>query len=210
MIKLEFDPKSVEALLERGRNLNLLDQGKAVYRGFVRAGLLIERALKGNISGAYLDVRSGRLRSSIGSQISFEDGGLKAVIGSGARQGDRVKYANIHETGGTIVPRVRQWLTVPLEAAKTPSGVGRFTAQDVRRKRTQYTGSFIQDHVIFGYMKRGQYKTSRGLKLDIVPLFVLKKSVTIPASRYLSRTSEETFADANKMILDTVKEELSK
>lgn len=186
---------------------NPRDEGRAVYRGFVRAGLLIERALKGNISGGYLDVRSGRLRASIGSRIDVDADGLTATIGSGARQGDRIKYANIHETGGTVVPRVRQWLTVPLSAAQTASGVARFTAQDVRQHRTQYDGSFIQDSIIFGYMKRGKYKKG-GLNLNIVPLFVLKKSVTIPASRYLSRTAEETFMDANKMIMETVKEEL--
>lgn len=208
MIRLEIDPKSVEAILERTQGIRAAEKGKAVYRGFSRATLLIERALKGNLSGSALNVRSGMLRASIGSRVDVAKGEMTATIGSGARQGARMKYANIQETGGTVTPKRRQYLTVPLDAAKTASGVARFTARDVMRHRTQYDGSFVHDGVIFGYMKRGKYKKSGGLKLDITPLFALKTSVTLPASHYLTRTSQETFADANREILTGIQETL--
>lgn len=201
MIKIDLDPKSIEMVLRRG-NYDPKDEGHATYRGFSRAALLIERALKGNISGAYLNVRTGRLRTSVGSRIDVESGELTAVIGSGVRQGNRVKYAGIHEGGGTIVPRIKQWLTVPLDAAKTAAGAPRFSAQDVRHGRTKYTGSFIHNGIIFGVMRKSK-------KSSITPLFVLKQSVRIRASHYLSRTAQETLKDANKMVLDTIREDLS-
>jgi hypothetical protein len=204
MFSIEFDPKSLEGLLIKARNLDPKDQGKAIYRSFRDSILLVERALKGNVSGSALNVRSGRLRSSLGSKVEADDNGLVGTVGSGVRSGDRVKYANIHEGGGTITPRIKQFLTIPLDAAKTPSGVTRFSADDVRKGRTNYKGSFIKNSIIFGVLQRGNAKRN-----SIVPLFVLKKSVNIRPSKYLSITAEETLKDATKTLLDGVNEDLS-
>jgi hypothetical protein len=204
MYKLEIDPKSLEGLLLIAGNVNPKDQGKAIYRNFKNSLLIVESALKGNVSGSLLNVRSGRMRSSIGSKVEADDNGLVGTVGSGVRSGGRVKYANIQEEGGTITPRVKQFLTIPLDAAKTPSGVTRFTAQDVRKGRTNYKGSFIRNSIIFGVLQRGSAR-----RTSIVPLFVLKKSVTIRASKYLSITAQETLKDATKALLDGVKEDLS-
>lgn len=198
MITLEIDEKPIKNLLKAIQNLDPKDQGKSVFRGFKDAALLVEGKLKENISGRLLNVRSGHLRSSIGSKVETKENGIVATIGSGARQGQRIKYADIQETGGTVRPKIRQWLTIPLDAAKTPAGVTRFSAQDVRDGSTKYKSSFIRNGIIFGVLGRG-----------IVPLFVLKKSVNIPASRYMSITAKETEKEANSEILKGVKKALS-
>lgn len=210
MFKIEFDQKSVESLLKLSDRINPRDQAKAVYRGFKDAALVMESALKGNISGAILKVRSDHLRASIGSKIEAGDNGLRASIGSGARQGAPVTYAGIHETGGTIRPRVGQFLTIPLRAAQTSSGVNRFTAQQLKEGVAGYSGSFIMKGIIFGVTKSGTstLKNGRYRKGGIVPLFVLKRSVNIPARRYLSITAEEARQDSQKAMLYGIKDAL--
>jgi hypothetical protein len=198
MIVSHIDEKSIESLLTLAKDIDPKDEGKAVLKGFRAGALLIERALKWNVTGPYLNVRSGYLRASIGSKVEVVDGGLQATIGSGAGKGGRVRYADIQETGGTIRPVLSQYLTIPLDAAKTPSGVTRFSANDVRYGFTKYSGSFIRNHIIVG--KSGKNR--------ITPLFVLKTSVTIPASRYMSKTRDETTADANQAVLYGIREAL--
>ena len=65
MITLEIDEKPIKNLLKSIQNLDPKDQGKAVFRGFKDAALLVEGKLKENISGRLLNVRSGHLRTSI-------------------------------------------------------------------------------------------------------------------------------------------------
>jgi len=193
--EINIDTKSVEALIARLGNLDPKDQGKLVYKGFVNSCLLIERALKGNVSGSLLSVRSGRLRSSIGSRVDLEEEGLVGNIGSGVRQGERMKYANIQERGGTVRPRLSQYLTIPLDAANTAAGVARGRARDF--DDTFIARSKLGNLIIF--QKKGK---------GITPLFLLKKSVEIPASRYLSITSEETLKDATATLHQSLEEGL--
>jgi len=193
--EIYIDTKSVESLVAR-LSIDPKDQGRAIYKGFVNACLVIERALKGNLSGALLRVRSGRLRSSIGSRVDTEEAGLVGRIGSGVRQGERVRYATIQELGGTIRPRLKQFLTIPLDAAKTASGVARGKARD-------FDDTFIQKSTS-GNLIIFQNKGRNG----IVPLFALKKSVDIPASKYLSITAQEISKDANQALHNAINEEL--
>jgi hypothetical protein len=79
------------------------------------------------------------------------------------------KITNAHERGATIVPRKRQWLTIPLKAAKTPSG------QPRKRRARDWGNTFIArsrkgGRVIF--QRRGR---------RAVPLYVLVKRVRLPA-----------------------------
>jgi len=197
MIELTIDKKDIERIAAKLSKLSVQDQSGALYSGFVNASLLIENALKQNISGTILSVRTGRLKSSIGSMVESRDNALRAIIGSGVRQRGRVKYANIHETGGTIRPVNVQFLTIPLTAAKTAGGASRFTARDVMEKRTKYLGSFIRNDIIFGVIQRKR----KGSPGKIVPLFVLKTSVDIPARRYMSVTMEQNSQGVVDIIL---------
>jgi len=197
MIRVEIDKKSIEKIESVLKGMDPRDQSKTIFKGFRKSALLIERRLKDNVGGIMLKVRTARLSTSIGSRVDISEKGITATIGSAARQGRRVPYANIHEKGGTIRPSIRSWLTIPLDAAKTEAGATRFTAQQVRDGHTKYRASFIRKGIIFGVEARGG---------GIVPLFVLKKSVQIPASRYLSRTAAQVADDVNGEMVIAVKE----
>ena len=77
-----------------------------VHAGLVRTvtklALQLERLVKQKLSGPVLKVRSGLLRSSIHSRVQDTIGGVIATVGT------NVKYARIHEFGGTIhIPEIR-------------------------------------------------------------------------------------------------------
>ena len=72
----------------------------------------------------------------------------------------------LQEEGGTITPKKASWLTIPLDAARTASGVARGNARS-------FSDTFFhetKDGRLFLMQKRGD---------DIVPLFRLVKSVTL-------------------------------
>jgi len=92
----------------------------------------------------------------------------QAVIGE---VGTRVKYARIHEFGGTIRPKKKTALTVPF-----PGNVGVYPPA-FELMRSGYT--FIKKDIIF-------YKTQQMAKP--IPIYILKKSVYIPARPYVAWT----------------------
>jgi hypothetical protein len=97
------------------------------------------------------------------------------LIGSGVRNGKRVKYANILEEGGTIVPKNKKYLTIPFQAALTSAGVMKYpSARD-------YPNTFIAGRTIMQRQGSGS-----------IPLFYLARSVTIPAKHYMSITEQRS------------------
>jgi hypothetical protein len=92
-------------------------------------------------------------------------------------------YGNIQEHGGTVLPKKGQFLAIPLPAMQTRNGVSRGSAGDVKANPAAYgfVGTFVRKSVIFGKME----------DKSIIPLFALKKSVTLPARRYLELTLEQ-------------------
>jgi len=67
------------------------EHGKALFR----AGSIVERQAKHNLSGGRLRARTGRLRGSVRTEVHGDE----------ARIGSNVVYAAIHEFGGEIVPK---------------------------------------------------------------------------------------------------------
>lgn len=171
MIEIYIKNAEIESIMKRLDRVDPLKRSSVLLGGMRLAALIIEKDLKLAVSGTILNVRSNRLRSSIGSRIFERADGLSAMIGSGARNGGRVKYANIHETGGTITPKNSKYLAIPLDAARTKGGDQRNISP------RDFENTFIRKGII--YQKQGK---------NIVPLFVLKKSVRIPARKYLSKT----------------------
>lgn len=192
MIDFEISKEDLQRIARKMERLSPKERGRLLVDAFRRVSLMVERDLKANISGRYLKVRTGRLRASIGNRVDMTEEGLEGVIGSGVRSGERVKYADIHETGGTITARRAKYLTIPTEYALTRAGVTkRISARD-------FEDTFVRQGII--WQKQGKRK--------IVPLFILKKSVTIPARKYMSKTLEQDKDRILKMMLDTIRRAL--
>ena len=147
------------------------------------------RYLTGGTTTDRLAVRTGRLRAAFGMQVEQQGSGVRARIGyilPQTRQGggDPLAYARIHEgwpegrASTTIRPRGAQYLAIPLAAAQTPAGVARGGPRD-------FHDTFVQrsrQGTLILFQKVG----SGG----IVPLFVLKKEVVIPARPALRPTMQ--------------------
>ena len=194
MIEVKINKEDVNRVINKLREISPERRGGVAHRAFVDATAYLEQKLKLNISGRILKVRSGRLRSSIGSLVMERMGELQGLVGSGVRQGNRVVYANIHETGGVITQKRVKWLTIPLQAALTPAGVPRGKARDF-------------ENTFFAWSKAGNLILFQRSGNDVIPLFVLKKQVRIPARRYMSITAEECAGQiADIMVNRIVKE----
>jgi phage gpG-like protein len=154
--------------------LKQFEDGLAQYRRRLelqtfRALTLLEAEVKQNLrKGAGLHVRSGKLLNSWTKDVR-DDGGF--IYGELKSEG--VPYAAIHEYGGTIVPKNKQYLTIPSEFNRRPDGLPKLTTADLMGGLGK---SFIRNGVIF--LQEGKNK--------ITPMFYLKKSVDIPARPYLA------------------------
>ncbi len=169
-----------------------------IINSFRRGLLEVEGALKKNISGPILKVRSGLLRNSIGSYSFGRQNEIVGRVGSGVRSGQPVKYASILETGGIIKPVRAKMLAIPIGAALTPAGVARFTPNDIRRN------SFIKrskNNNLLIFMKEGK---------KIIPVFVLKNQVKIPAFKYLSKSLAQSKSAALNKIEQGIDEVLKR
>lgn len=121
---------------------------------------------------AGLHVRTGALLNSVSrTKRVYEENGV--IIGQIGTEG--VQYAAIHEFGGTVVPKNKQFLALPTDQNRRADGLPVMTTTELRN-----TGrSFIRDHII--YLQEGK---------KITPMFVLKRSINIPARPYLSTALE--------------------
>jgi len=176
-IDSRFDKGDVNKIVEILRRISPKRGGKAFVNGLTLATLEVEAGLRiATTTGSPLKSRTGRLSNSIGSRVQTTSVGVQAIIGSGVGRGERVPYAGIHETGGTIRPKNSKYLTIPLKAAKTAGGAPRGKARD-------FSNTFVLK------AKSGQLLIVQKTGKDsLTPLFVLKKSVKVPASRYMSKT----------------------
>jgi len=131
-----------------------------------------------NLSGPILKTRSGHLRRSVTGR-TFKEKLIYAIIGSGIFGRKGVRYARIHEKGGTIKPKKAKMLTIPLPG--------------VKGRAANYPDSFIiksKKGNLLIVEKRGK----KGLR----PLFSLKKKVKIPPRKWLSRSIKEMKPDLDR------------
>jgi phage gpG-like protein len=198
MLTAEIDYKQIEAIKKRFDNITPEKQGSLAYRAFIEMSLFVERGLKQEVSGSSLNVKTGRLRTSIGSKVSLEADGLSAVIGSGVRSGKRLPYANIHEDGGTITPKKGKYLTIPIGDNKRKDGLARFSASEL----------------INGY-KTFLLPTNRGKVLMAIiagtpkPMFALVTSVRIPGTKYMSITLKNNLKAVLNIFVNSIEKGLS-
>lgn len=127
--------------------------------------------------GGILEPRTGNTKRAVFTRIDGPDSAPVGVVGVDTK---KAPGARIHEFGGTITPKTASNLTIPLAAVLTGNKVARFTAHDViaNPHAFGYSGTFVAKHIIFGKL---------GGKLA-EPLFLLKKSITLPAREFLKST----------------------
>lgn len=166
----------------------------AMRRSVIR---LADYIAEEKLSGKKLNVRTGNLRRSFqenkARKVQRRADGVIGTVGT------NVKYAKIQEYGGTIRPKKKKWLTVPIGEALTPSGAPRGSARDF--KGTFFAWSRKGNLILFGQSPVGGGK-------KIVPLFVLKKMVRIPGRAYMKPSLEELRDDIVKFFCADIKKQI--
>lgn len=189
---------------EKAIKRKITDVNRAIGEGAVFAMrrsviVLADYIAEKKLSGQKLDVRTGNLRRS------FQENKARKVQQRGeaitGTVGTNIEYARIHEYGGTIKPKSKQWLTIPIGEALTPAGVPRGTAREF--KNTFFAWSRNGNLILFG-------KSPVGGSKKIVPLFVLKKMVRIPRKAYMKPSLEEKKDDIVRFFCQDVKDYVSK
>jgi hypothetical protein len=138
--------------------------------------------------------RSGHLSNSIRpTRIEEPEDG---VFTSGLQVGKVYGKVLIGRRGKStvITPKNSQFLAIPLPAALGNHGVPKGRPRD----KSLWGNTFIRKGIIFGqplYVKGQKQGQSKGM---VVPLFVLKRSVTIPVKIAVEDLREFTKAGAGK------------
>lgn len=158
------------------------------------SALLVEAEAKANVSGEVLNVRSGKGRASITTDVS--DAPRSFSVGA---PGETGRYLGAHETGSTIVPRRAKVLTIPLDAAKTAAGVPRWSAREAPFEDTFWRRTRAGNLILFG-KNRGE---------PIVPLFLGVAQVTLPQRRWLLPAFEETNQAREELLVKRLEERLA-
>ena len=116
--------------------------GRAGIKAEIRSSLVVvglraERVAKdGYLSGTRLRVRSGRLRSSVAARVeTASDAVAELHLRAGGGTGN-VRYARIHEYGGTILPIRGKGLAIPVGRSLTAAGVSRGEGGEFRLVRS--------------------------------------------------------------------------
>lgn len=148
-------------------------------RLFQEAGFNMDAKVKDN-ARTDLKVRTGSLRRSIGSAVTGTTvATLQGSLYSAAKVGGtELKYAPIHEYGGTVraidkYMRVQggPYLNIPADANKTPAGVTRMQAREV--------------------FNAGGYIAGKSVYLNGERMFSLVKQVSIPARLGMRQAAED-------------------
>jgi len=146
--------------------------------------------MSGPTGAKSVSVRTGALRASVipikteikedSIQAGVSIGG-NVLAGGGTPAG---RYAGVHVGGyrsTVITAKNKKFLTIPLPAAKTGAGVTKGSAMSGAFGETFIAKSKKGNLIIFGklaYIKGKKKGETRG---NIVPLFLLKRTVSVPA-----------------------------
>lgn len=136
----------------------------------------------GGSPGPALRRRSGRAVRSILSSVRVWGKGINAVSGSIGGVG----YLRIHEYSGVVKAKRAKYLTIPLPAALRANGT------PIKARARDWPGTFVITS------KRGNKLICRKDGNGIVPLYLLKRSVRIPARLGMRRRimrDSNVFAD---------------
>lgn len=148
----------------------------------IRKDLFVEyQGTQRNLFTGYLQTRSGKLKKSVINIPAKRDGDVvRGGIGIGTKYG-HVQFGKRGQVT-TITPKRAGALTIPLPAAMNAQGVAKGSARD----KSIFGETFLAksesgNMIIFGKTLYVKGKKAGQAKGKIVPLFVLKKSVRVPA-----------------------------
>lgn len=140
-----------------------------------------------------LSRRSGQgLRDIRNSIKTLPAARLSQVSGSIEAAG----HMAIHETGGTIRARNGGFLTIPLPAALSSSGV------PLRERARDWDNTFS------ARSKRGSLLIFRREGRDVVPLYILKESIRIRPRLGLAKTLGEELPHFERRVFDEIMDEI--
>lgn len=170
---IRVDDTEVKRLLSR---LPAALANEVAYQAVSALTADTQREIVERLSGGTLKTRSGTYKGSITSKIERHGDLTRGTVGT------TFVGANLQERGGTVSPKKRKFLTIPVGAAMTGSGVKRFDAPTALRSGaffpTKAGGAFVPM-----IARRGGpgIRAARKGGFSFVSLFTLKSSVTIPA-----------------------------
>lgn len=176
MIALQYDDRGLSVHLEKAPAVTRLQ----LQKWMTQVTQHLHRAVVRNMGdGGLIGRRTGTLARSMRDRVYAD---AADIIGEVWPDPDKAPYGRIQEEGGTIVPRRSQFLAIPLSAMRTANGVARGSAAQVHASPGAFgfARTFIRRGIIFG--------ATAGKPGSVIPLFVLKRSVIIPARHYLDIT----------------------
>lgn len=118
----------------------------------------------GGTTSSTLSKRSGGFARALKDASSVTGSKLSDVRGQIAIPKEMV----IHETGGTVSAKKAKYLTIPLKAALNANGT------PIKQKARDWPNTFVAES------KKGNLLIFQRRGKEVVPLYVLKKSVHIP------------------------------
>ena len=121
-----------------------------------------------------LSKRSGALTNAIVGSVRVSGETFATVEGQIGAPG--IPYARIQETGGTITPKKAKYLCIPLPAALTSNGL------PIQSSPRDWPNTWIAES------KAGNLIIFQRRGTSVVPLYVLKSSVTIPPRLGMRKT----------------------
>lgn len=166
-IEVKFDTKAIEKLFNKFPE-ETFDRLKVAFG--VQMAQFVGRFTKSRLSGRSGSKGLNRVTGTLARNLLTKTFGKKPdinTIRTTAFFTTQVPYAKIHEFGGEIRPTKQQALTIPLPAAKTASGALKAPARE-------WGNTFIVK------TKNGEAIIAQKNGNSLIPLFALKKKVTIP------------------------------
>ena len=193
MIEFELTAPDLSMVAGKARtamNKALASWGRTYWRR------LVEERLSGRPG---LNRRSGNLSRDWVVETSGEAEEMSVTVRT---QGAANAYAGIQERGGTIKPVNGRYLWIPLAANLMSNGMAHLTPSQAIQQ--PHFIRWDRGPVFFGKSPVKQSKKSFAENFGIVPLFVLKTSVTIPARMGAGQLFQSMLPDLKTSISDAI------
>jgi phage gpG-like protein len=185
-------------LEEWAAHLRSVDLGAAITQAGITLALLGQRHAGLGVTDAPGGLRrqSSNLFRSINGTVKSVSGAksvdVRLSAGGGAGRG-MVKYAAIHEYGGTITAKRSKYLAIPIHPSlKTAAGIAKVP------------GPRSVPGLFFITSKKGNHLLVKSVGKNIEPWYLLRKSVSIPARPYMQPALEHIADKATEVLSLTI------